>query len=55
MEGQMMGEVPASPEETDEKETVERRRERRRKLGQFLIDWSPVLAKITTIVMQYLS
>ncbi|CAK7279205.1 hypothetical protein [Streptomyces misionensis] len=50
-----MGESVASPQETDEKEAAERRRERRQKLGQLLLDWSPVLAKLTTIVMQHLS
>ncbi|MER8114680.1 hypothetical protein [Streptomyces sp. NPDC094031] len=50
-----MGETAASPQETDEKETAERRRERRQKLAQVLLDWSPVLAKLTTIVMQHLS
>ncbi|MFI1608069.1 hypothetical protein ACH4YN_39180 [Streptomyces griseofuscus] len=50
-----MGETAASSEETDEQEAAERRRERRQKLGQVLLDWSPVLAKLTTIVMQHLS
>ncbi|GAA3097054.1 hypothetical protein [Streptomyces echinatus] len=51
----MMGEVPASSDETDEQQAAERRRGRRRRLGQVLLDWSPVLAKLTTIVMQQLS
>lgn len=51
----MMGEVPASSDETGEREAAERRRDRRRRLGQVLLDWSPVLAKIATIVMQQLS
>lgn len=50
----MMEEVPASSE-TDEKEATERRRKRRQVLGQILLDWSPALARLTTIVMQHLS
>ncbi|MFJ4526233.1 hypothetical protein ACIP4Y_35870 [Streptomyces sp. NPDC088810] len=42
-------------DETDEQEPAERRRKRRRMLGQVLLDWSPVLARLTTIVMQHLS
>ncbi|MGW5497760.1 hypothetical protein [Streptomyces olivaceoviridis] len=51
----MMEEVPASSDETDEKEAAARRRKRRQTLGQILLDWSPVLARLTTIVMQHLS
>ncbi|MFF8931576.1 hypothetical protein ACF1AO_30410 [Streptomyces longwoodensis] len=49
-----MDEVPASSE-TEEKEAAERRRKRRQMLVQILLDWSPVLAQLTTIVMQHLS
>lgn len=51
----MKGEVPASSGEAVEKAAAERRRERRQKLAQALLDWSPVLAKLTTLVMQHLS
>ncbi|MEU6594698.1 hypothetical protein ABZ923_36810 [Streptomyces sp. NPDC046881] len=51
----MDGEAPASPAEADEQKATERRRERRQKLMQVALDWSPVLAKLTTIVMQHLS
>lgn len=51
----MEGEAPASSAEAVEKVAAERRRERRQKLAQALLDWSPVLARLTTIVMQHLS
>ncbi|MFF9673687.1 hypothetical protein ACF1GS_18630 [Streptomyces eurythermus] len=51
----MEGEAPASSAEAVERETAERRRERRRTLVQAVLDWSPVLARLTTIVMQHLS
>ncbi|MEU5247374.1 MULTISPECIES: hypothetical protein [Streptomyces] len=52
----MIGETPASPDdETEKEEAVERRRKRRQMLWQFLLDWSPVLAELTKVVMQHLS
>ncbi|GAB7111092.1 hypothetical protein JCM4814A_94110 [Streptomyces phaeofaciens JCM 4814] len=51
-----MGETPASSDdETEEKEAAERRRKRRQMLWQLLLDWSPVLAELTKIVVQHLS
>ncbi|MCZ0211337.1 hypothetical protein OZK63_38915 [Streptomyces sp. UMAF16] len=51
----MAGEAPASSVEAVEQDAAERRRERRQTLVQVALDWSPVLAKLTTIVMQHLS
>ncbi|MGV4988928.1 hypothetical protein ACWGLF_45700 [Streptomyces puniciscabiei] len=51
----MMGELPASSDEAGEKEAAERRRERRRKLAQLFLDWSPVLAELTDIVIRHFS
>ncbi|MFF1404960.1 hypothetical protein [Streptomyces sp. NPDC058294] len=51
----MIGETPASPDESDEKDAAERRRERRRRLWQLLIDWSPVLAELAKLALQQLS
>lgn len=51
----MVGETPASSDEGDEKEAAERRRERRQRLWQLLLDWSPVLAVLAKNVIQHLS
>jgi len=42
-------------DEQDEQKAAERRRERRRLIGQLLIDWSPVLAGVANLVVQHLS
>jgi hypothetical protein len=51
----MEGEEATSSVEAVEEEAAERRRKRRQTLVQAVLDWSPVLARITTIVMQHLS
>jgi hypothetical protein len=48
----MIGETPPSSDEADDREAAERRRERRQRFWQLLLDWSPVLAGLTNIVVQ---
>ncbi|MEV3926447.1 MULTISPECIES: hypothetical protein [Actinomycetes] len=42
-------------DEQDEQGSAERRRKRRRRIGQLLIDWSPVLAGVANLVVQHFS
>ncbi|MEU0586551.1 hypothetical protein [Streptomyces sp. NPDC006132] len=52
----MDGKTPVdNGDEQHEQEAAERRRERRRLIGQLLIDWSPVLAGVANLVVQHLS
>ncbi|MET9149243.1 hypothetical protein [Streptomyces sp. NPDC004042] len=51
----MAGEATASSVEAVEEDAAERRRVRRQTLVQLALDWSPVLAKLTTMALQYLS
>ncbi|MFF8329229.1 hypothetical protein [Rhodococcus qingshengii] len=49
----MGGQTP--PEDGDEQDEDEKRRERRRLIRQFLIDWSPVLATLTSLALRHFS
>ncbi|MFG3208077.1 hypothetical protein [Streptomyces sp. NPDC048192] len=52
----MEGKTPVdNGDEQGEQEAAERCRERRKLIGQLLIDWSPVLAGIADLVVQHLS
>ncbi|MFF7903734.1 hypothetical protein ACFZCV_34005 [Streptomyces sp. NPDC007920] len=42
-------------DEQDDQEAVERRRDRRRLVKQFLIDWSPVMAGLANLVVRHFS
>ncbi|MFJ7898829.1 hypothetical protein [Streptomyces anthocyanicus] len=47
--------VDNGDDQEEQEEAAERRQERRRRIGQLLIDWSPVLAGVANLVVQYLS
>lgn len=52
----MEGKTPVdNGDEQDEQDAAERRRERRKLIGQLLVDWSPVLAGVANLVVQHLS
>ncbi|MFG2800592.1 hypothetical protein [Streptomyces pseudovenezuelae] len=52
----MEGKTPVdSGDEQGEQKAAERRRERRRLIGQLLIDWSPVIAGVANLVAQHFS
>ncbi|MCP9213393.1 hypothetical protein [Streptomyces cucumeris] len=52
----MEGKTPVdNGDEQDEQDAAERRRERRRLIGQLLVDWSPLLAGVANLVVQHLS
>ncbi|MFJ9821158.1 hypothetical protein ACIRU3_39075 [Streptomyces sp. NPDC101151] len=52
----MEGKTPVdNGDEQDEQEPAERRRERRRLVGQILIDWSPVIAGVANLVVKHFS
>lgn len=42
-------------DEQDDQEAAERRRQRRKLIGQILVDWSPVLAGVANLVVQHFS
>ncbi|WP_153183191.1 hypothetical protein [Streptomyces sp. E5N91] len=56
-EAHMEGTTPVDngDDQEEQEEAAERRQERRRLIGQLLIDWSPVLAGVANLVVQYLS
>ncbi|MGY4928554.1 hypothetical protein [Streptomyces sp. 900105755] len=43
------------PEDDDEQDDDEKRRERRRLIRQFLIEWSSVLATVTSLALRHFS
>ncbi|MFF0383012.1 hypothetical protein [Streptomyces sp. NPDC004286] len=52
----MEGRTPVeNGDEQDDQEAVEQRRERRRLVIQFLIDWSPVITGLADLVVRHFS
>lgn len=51
----MEGQTTAEHGDEYEEEAAKQRQERRRLIRQLLIDWSPVLAALTNLVVQHFS